>query len=97
MWVKVLKNKAFLWYFRDMYIKIRVLAGQKHEKIEKISNDIFHVLVKEPAERNLANKRIKALLADFYSIPESSVRIVSGHHKPSKIFDIVLPAVDSSV
>jgi uncharacterized protein YggU (UPF0235/DUF167 family) len=80
-----------------MYIKIKVFTDQKHEKIEQISDTVFHIYVKQPAKQNLANKRIREILAQFYTVPISSVRMVAGHHKPLKICEITLPAVDSLV
>ena len=73
-----------------MYIKVRVIAGAKKESFEKVSDDHFKIIVKEPAEKNRANKRVIDILADFYTIPKKAVRIVNGHHSPSKIFDIYL-------
>jgi uncharacterized protein (TIGR00251 family) len=69
-----------------MYLKIKVIAGAKAEKIEKHKEDEWRVWVKEPAENNHANNRILAIVRDVY--PNVSVRIVSGHHSPSKIVSI---------
>ena len=71
-----------------MYVKVRVIAGGKKEKATKVSDDTFEMVVKEPAERNLANKRICMLLSEIYGLPVEKVRIVTGHHSQSKIFDI---------
>ena len=73
-----------------MYIKVRVTAGAKKESFEKVSNDHFKISVKEPAEKNRANKRVIDLLAGFYTVHRGAVRIINGHHSPSKIFDIYL-------
>lgn len=72
-----------------MYIKVRVHAGAKKETFEKVSDDHFKVSVKEKAEMNMANRRVVKLLSDFLRINEKRVRLVSGHHSPSKIFDIL--------
>lgn len=69
-----------------MYIKVRVTAGVSAEKIIKESDDHFDVSVREPAERNMANKRILEIFRKMY--PQKSVRLVSGHHSPSKILAI---------
>lgn len=71
-----------------MYIKVRVVAGAKKEKFEQISKDHFNISVKEPAKQNLANRRIAELLAKHYKIPAKTVRILSGHRSPSKIFSL---------
>ncbi len=71
-----------------MFIKVKVIAGAKKEKIERKKENSFVISVKEPAERNLANTRIKEIIADIYAINSKSVRIISGHQSPSKILSI---------
>lgn len=71
-----------------MYIKVKVIPSASREKIEKKQDDRYVISVKEPAERNLANNKLKEILAQIYNVPNSSIRIVSGHHSPSKIFSI---------
>lgn len=71
-----------------MYIRIRVKAGSRKEKITKVSDTEYHMAVREPAERNLANGRIRELLAQAENVRLEDVRIVTGHHSPTKIFDI---------
>ena len=81
-----------------MYIKVKVTAGAKKEMIIKKSEDHFDISVKEPAERNLANKRVIELVRDYFKahlndtkvgqVYNKEVRIVSGHHSPSKIISL---------
>ena len=71
-----------------MYIKVKVTVGAKKEKFVKKTKDHFDVSVKEPAERNLANKKIIELVRDYFKVYNSDVRIVSGHHSPSKIISL---------
>lgn len=71
-----------------MYIKVRVLAGAKREEVEKKADDHYIISVKEPAERNLANKRICEIIASLYNISSKQVRIISGHQSPSKILSV---------
>ena len=74
-----------------MFIKVKVQAGSKKEKIEKKKENSYVISVKEPAERNLANTRIKEIIASIYEINIKAVRIISGHQSPSKILSINLP------
>lgn len=71
-----------------MYVKVRVVAGMKKEKVVQVDDVTYEMTVKEPAERNLANKRIRMILAEQYNVEEKRVRIVTGHHSQSKIFDV---------
>ncbi len=76
--------------FLIMYIKVKVKARMKKEIFEKKSDDHFEISVKEKAERNMANKRVIELIAEHFNITEKDVRIVSGHHHPSKLISVVL-------
>ena len=67
------------------YIHVKVVAGAKKESFTKKSEDHFQILVKERAERNQANTRVIALVAEYFNIPKNKVRIVNGHQSPSKL------------
>lgn len=69
-----------------MYIKIKVIPDAKEEKIEQLKEDEFRIWVKVPAEKNLANERILEIIRKMH--PNKSMRIISGHHSPSKIISI---------
>ena len=71
-----------------MYIKVHVFAGAKKELVTAKGRDAYTISVREPAERNMANRRVSELLASERGISVKMVRIVSGHHSPSKIFSI---------
>lgn len=68
-----------------MYIKIKVVPGAKTEKFEQEDEDTFAVSVREPAERNRANRRVLELVARHFARPLGKVKIVTGHHSRSKI------------
>ncbi len=71
-----------------MYIKVKVFTEAKKEKIVKKSKDHFDIFVKESAERNLANKKVLELVRDYFKVYNGNVRIVRGHHSPSKIISV---------
>ena len=71
-----------------MYIRVRVKAGARKERVAKVDDTEWEITVREPAERNLANGRIREILAGAYGARPEDVRIVSGHHSPTKIFDV---------
>jgi len=73
-----------------MYVKVRVVAGMRKEKIVQIDAVTFEMTIKEPVERNLANARIRTILARVYTVNEAMVRLITGHHSQSKIFDVTL-------
>jgi len=61
------------------------MAGAKKESLRQKSEGHFEVSVKEKAEHNLANKRVLELLALYFKLPVSKIRIVNGHRSPSKL------------
>ncbi|OHA16864.1 MAG: hypothetical protein A3C79_00865 [Candidatus Taylorbacteria bacterium RIFCSPHIGHO2_02_FULL_45_28] len=69
-----------------MLIKVRVTVGARAEKVVKKTDDLYVVSVKEKAEQNEANKRVLEIFRKLY--PRKSVRIVKGHHSPSKIVEV---------
>ncbi len=70
-----------------MYIHVKVHPKSKKEVFEQINEDHFEAWIKEPAEQNLANKRVFELLKNYF--PEAKrVRIISGHQSPSKLFSV---------
>jgi uncharacterized protein YggU (UPF0235/DUF167 family) len=72
-----------------MYVKVRVYPGMKKESVNKIEEDSFEIITKAPAERNLANIRVRELIAMEYEVPVSAVRLVTGHRSPSKILEVI--------
>jgi uncharacterized protein YggU (UPF0235/DUF167 family) len=74
-----------------MYIKVRVEAGVRKEKVEKKSEDHYIIHVKEKAERNLANNRVCEIMAALLGVERKAVRIINGHQNPSKMLSITLP------
>lgn len=69
-----------------MYLKLRVITGAREEKVEKKEENLWHIWVKEKAEMNMANTRILTLIKNEF--PYKKVRLVGGHHSPSKIVSI---------
>ena len=67
------------------YIHVLVTAGAKKESFKQKKKDHFTISVKEKAERNMANARVLELVAEHFKIPKNKVRIVNGHHHPSKL------------
>ncbi len=71
-----------------MYVKVTVITGAKKESFRATSENRFEVAVKEKPERNLANKRIVELVAAHFGVEPKGVRIINGHHSPSKMLSV---------
>ncbi len=75
----------------DFIMKIFVKAkpGAKVKKVEKIDDSHFIVSVKEPPIQGMANRAIIGVLAEYFSVAPSSVKIISGFTSQQKIIEIL--------
>jgi uncharacterized protein YggU (UPF0235/DUF167 family) len=71
-----------------MLIKVKVFPNSKIEEIIKKSDDEYIVKVKDKAEQGKANKRVKELLANFFSKGEDKIILIKGSNQQNKIFKI---------
>lgn len=71
-----------------MIVRVRVNAGARKETQITISDNKMQISVKEPAEDNRANDRVRTMLAHHYRVPVGDVRLINGHRHPSKTFEI---------
>jgi uncharacterized protein YggU (UPF0235/DUF167 family) len=71
-----------------MYIRVKVFAGVKKELVKEIGENRLEIHVKEPAEANLANKRVLELVAERLGVLAKKVKIISGHHHPVKLLSV---------
>lgn len=71
-----------------MYVRVVVTPGAKRETVSKVKDTEFHISVREPAERNRANTRIRELIARAFDIEVARVRLLTGHRSRAKIVDV---------
>lgn len=72
----------------DKLIKVKVKADEKENSVEKIKDDEFEVKTKAPKKEGKANESVILILANYFQINPSKIRIIKGHTSPSKIFKI---------
>ncbi|MCC7160820.1 DUF167 domain-containing protein [Candidatus Nomurabacteria bacterium] len=70
------------------YIHAKVTAHADKESFKQTKKDHFEVFIREKAERNEANTRVLELVAEYFKVPINKVRIINGHHHPSKLLSI---------
>lgn len=71
-----------------MYIRVQVSPGAKRESVIRTDDKTLSIAVKEPAERGLANARVRMLVAEELGVPPAKIRLISGHRSPRKIFTV---------
>jgi hypothetical protein len=71
-----------------MKIFVKAKPNAKEEFIKKIDGINFVVAVKEPPRKGKANAAIARLLAEYFNVAPSAVRLVSGFSAKQKVFEI---------
>lgn len=71
-----------------MYLRISVVPKAKKELLEKLSENRWQIFVKESAEQNQANNRVRTLIAREVGVPPTQVRILTGHHSRVKLISV---------
>lgn len=54
----------------------------------KKNEDAFEAKVREKAERGMANKRTRMVLAEYFKVPLSKIILIKGSKERNKIFEI---------
>ena len=69
-------------------IWVTVKPQAKRGEVKKISDGEYSVSVRAPAREGKANEALIELLADHFSVPKSSIRIVRGQTARRKLIEI---------
>lgn len=69
-------------------IWVTVKPQSSREEVRKISHGEYSVAVQAPAREGKANEALIELLADHFSVPKSSIRILRGQTGKRKLVEI---------
>ena len=72
-----------------MLIHIKIEPESKVDSVTEKNKTSFIVKVREEAKDNKANNKMLFLLAKYFKIEKNKLRIITGHHSPSKILEIL--------
>ena len=70
----------------EKFIKVKVHAGQKQNRLVQKAPDTFEIWVKAPAEQGRANEAVKAVLAQHLGVAENKLSLIKGATSPAKLF-----------
>ena len=70
-----------------MILNVIVKPNSKHSRVEKKDN-FYIVHVKSPPKKELANEELLELLSEYFKIPKSKIRIISGKTSRRKVVKI---------
>jgi len=68
-------------------IPVKVKPSSKSEGISREGAQ-FIVKVREPPKEGRANQAVIKLLAVYFGVPQSQVRILSGHRSRNKVIEV---------
>ncbi len=71
-----------------MKISVKVKTGAREEKIENLGENNFFVSVRQRPEKGLANKSVIKVVAKYFKLTPTMIKIVSGHSSKQKIIEI---------
>ena len=74
----------------EMALKIWVTVKPqaKREEVKKTAEGQFLVLLHAPAQEGRANQALIQLLASYFSVPKSSVKVIRGQTSRKKLVEI---------
>ncbi len=73
-----------------MLIAVHVVTNSGEARVIKVGNTKLEVKVDERATEGRANKRLLEILAAYYKVPKSRVRLVRGAKSRDKLLEIVV-------
>ncbi len=73
---------------RSVKIWITVKPQARREEVKKLANGEYSVSVRAPAREGKANEAVVELLAEHFSVPKSSIRIVRGDTARKKLIEV---------
>ena len=73
---------------KTMKISVKVKLKSKQKKVEKIKKNFFQVSIKEKPIKGKANKALINILAGYFNISPSRIKVASGLKSKNKVFEI---------
>ncbi len=73
-----------------MRIGVRVTANSRQAQVLKTGADRYSVKVNAPADKGRANARLVEIMSDYFEVPKSRIRIISGLKSREKSVDVLL-------
>jgi len=71
-----------------MRIMVKVKPGASKNEVKKIDEDLYEVRTTAIPEKGEANKKVIELLADFFDVPKSKIKIVRGQTSREKEVEV---------
>ncbi len=69
-------------------IAVTVKPNAKKAEVTKLSDAEYRVAVRPPAQDGKANEAVIDLLADYFGIAKSALKIIRGHSSRHKLLEV---------
>ena len=69
-------------------INLNVKPFSKTVAIHKLDNSTYEITISSKPEKGKANKEVIILLAKFFNVSKSKVKIIKGHKSRKKVVEI---------
>jgi uncharacterized protein YggU (UPF0235/DUF167 family) len=70
-------------------IRVEVRPSVKRESVSERADGSLEIHVREKAERNMANTRVRELIARHFNVSPKRVRILTGHRSARKTVQVL--------
>ncbi len=74
-------------------VHVKVFPDAKKERVLEVQPWTFEIYVREPAQHNLANSRVRECVAEHFNVPLTHVTIETGHRARKKRLTVQMPDV----
>jgi len=72
-----------------MYIKVKVIPRARKTTVIELKSGMLKVKVSSPPADNRANQELVRILADYYGVKRSAVKIRKGEKSREKLVEIL--------
>ena len=72
-----------------MYLKLKVHPNSKENKILRKNEDSFEIFIRAKPIDGKANEACLNMLAEFFSVPRSRVRLIRGALSHNKLVELL--------
>jgi uncharacterized protein (TIGR00251 family) len=71
-----------------MFLHLKAKPNARQNSLQRLADGTLQVRIKAPAQDGKANEEIVKFLSEFFDLPKSAIRVVTGHGAPFKKIEV---------
>lgn len=71
-----------------MFLHLKAKPNARQNSLQRLADGTLQVKIKAPAQDGKANEELVKFLSDFFDLPKSAIRVVTGHSTPFKKIEL---------